>query len=100
MKTNLTTVLGLLLVTFCGVAPARTNNPPAKLNIEATPINREVRAPLSFAPVIKKAAPSVLTIYSTMTIHDRASQNPFSGDPFLSRLFADQFGQSQPRDRK
>jgi len=35
-----------------------------------------------------------------MTIHDRPSQNPFTSDPLLRRFFGEQFGGSQPRDRK
>jgi serine protease Do len=99
MKTNVTTILALLVVTFCGLARERTtNNPPARLTVEAAPINREIRAPISFSPMIKKAAPSVVTIYSTMTIRERGPQNP--ADPFLRHFFGDQLGQSTPRDRK
>jgi serine protease Do len=43
----------------------------------------------------------VVNIYSTMTIHERGSINPFSNDPFFRRFFGDEFGQqTQPRDRK
>ena len=101
MKTNLIRFCCLLALTLCALAQARTtNNPPATLNIEARPINREVRAPISFSPVIQRAAPSVVTIYSTMTIHERPTQSPFSGDPFLRRFFGDPSGPSEPRDRK
>jgi serine protease Do len=101
MKMNLTWICCILLFSWCELTQARTtNNPPAKLNVDARPINREIRAPISFSPIIQKAAPSVVTIYSTMTIHERPMQNPFSGDPLLRRFFGDQFGQSQPRDHK
>jgi serine protease Do len=88
-------------LSFClaSLASASTN-PPAKLNLDEKPINRELRAPISFAPVVKKAASSVVNIYSTMTVHERATPDPFSNDPFLRRFFGDQFGQRQPRDRK
>ena len=42
----------------------------------------------------------MVNIYSTMTIHERGSQNPFLNDPLLRRFFGDQFGQMQPRDHK
>jgi S1-C subfamily serine protease len=101
MKTNSKLIIPIFLFGCCALAPARTStNPPAKLNIDERPINREVRAPISFSPVIKKVAPSVVNIYSTMTIHERGSANPFSNDPFLRRFFGEQFGQMQPRDRK
>ena len=93
------TILLVLLGAFPSFAKT-TNNPPAKLTIEERALNRDVRAPISFAPVIKRVAPSVVTIYSTMTIHERATPNPFSEDPFLRRFFGDQFGRTQPRDRK
>jgi serine protease Do len=101
MKTISKTLILLVLFGLCGTAPARpSTNPPPKLTIEDRPLNRELRAPISFAPVAKKVAPSVVNIYSTMTIHERGSQSPFSNDPFLRRFFGDQFGEPQPRDRK
>ena len=92
----------LLLLSFCAIAAARNgNNPPAKLSIDKKPINRDVPAPISFAPVAKKVAASVVNIYSTMTIHERAMPDPFSNDPLFRRFFGDQFGgQMRPRDRK
>jgi serine protease Do len=98
---NTKTVGSLLIAAGCAIAGARgSNNPPAKLSIEGKPINREIRAPISFAPVIKKVAPSVVTIYSTMTIHDRPAQSPFSDDPLLRRFFGDPSGQAEPRNHK
>jgi hypothetical protein len=56
----------LVLMPLAGLY-AKTN-PPPKLLIQDTPLNREVRAPISFAPVIRKVEPSVVNIYSTMTV--------------------------------
>jgi serine protease Do len=98
---NLKATIGLFLVINCwciGFGRTTTNSPP-KLNIDGKTINREVRAPISFAPVIKKVSASVVNIYSTMTIRDHGSQNPFTSDPFLHR-FGDLFGRMQPRERK
>jgi len=75
-------------------------NPAPKLNIEDRPLDRELRAPISFAPVAKKVATSVVNIYSTMTIHEGSSQDPLLTDPFLRRFLGEQFGHMQPRDRK
>jgi len=47
---------------------ADTNLPAPKFNVETTPVVRESRV-TSFSPVIKKAAPSVVNIYSTRTVH-------------------------------
>jgi serine protease Do len=101
MKPNSKSIALLVLLGFTAMVSARTNtNPPARLTIEEKALNRDVRAPISFAPVIKRVAPSVVNIYSTMTIHERGSQNPFLNDPLLRRFFGDQFGSMQPRDHK
>jgi serine protease Do len=83
-----------------GQAKSSTNSPP-KLAIQSASINRDVRAPISFAPVVRKIAPSVVNIYSTMTVHERALPNPFLNDPLLRRFFGEEFGRQQrPRDHK
>jgi len=105
--------LALWLVLLQGVSERETcaapksaanppsTNPPAKLKIEETPLNRDIKAPISFAPVAKKVGPGVVNIFSTMTIRERPSPNPFSSDPFFRRFFGDEFGpQAQPRNRK
>ena len=83
-----------------GAAPASAKaNPAPKLTIQDTPINRELKAATSVAPVVKKVAPSVVNIYSTVTIHDRP--NPLLNDPFFRRFFGDDSGgQSQPRTHR
>ena len=49
----------------------------------------------------KKAGPSVVNIYSSVTIHERGSGNPLFNDPFFRRFFGDEFGeQMRPRNRK
>jgi serine protease Do len=78
-----------------GEPPAKANHLP-KLTIEETPISRDLKAATSVAPVVKKVAPSVVNIYSTVTIRERA--NPLLSDPMFRRFFGEQFGdQSQPR---
>lgn len=49
---------------------------------------------LSFAPVVKQAAPAVVNIYATVVVEAR--DNPFAGDPFFERLF-EGIGRSVPR---
>ena len=50
---------------------------------------------LSFAPVVKKAAPAVVNVY----VRHRVAQmvSPFFNDPFFGRLFGERFG--IPRER-
>jgi serine protease Do len=72
-----------------------------KITTDDTPIERDARAGTSYAPVIKRVAPSVVNIYSTRTIHERAF-NPFQGDPFFRRFFGpgrDDSGQDQHTER-
>lgn len=71
------------------------------VKVESTPVNRELRPMASFAPIVKKAAPSVVNIYSTRIIHERPRRNPFRDDPFFRQFFGDQFPQDdQARSRK
>jgi serine protease Do len=94
---SLALLIALHPARLAGVEPsAAKGNPPPKLVIQDTPINRELKAATSVAPVVKRVAPSVVNIYSTVTIHERA--NPLLGDPFWRRFFGDQSGgQNQPQ---
>ena len=49
----------------------------------------------SFAPVVKKAAPTVVNVYVRHQVEHMVS--PFVDDPFFSRLFGERFG--IPRER-
>ncbi|MFN3955692.1 MAG: trypsin-like peptidase domain-containing protein [Pararhodobacter sp.] len=49
---------------------------------------------LSFAPVVREAAPAVVSIYARRVVEARA--NPFFDDPLFGQLFGD-FGRSVPR---
>jgi|ERR1051326_4710025 serine protease Do len=95
----ITSVLSIVLLAQCGRVWAA--NPPPKVTVEDAPLSREVKARTSFAPVIKKVAPTVVNISSSMTIHEKASRNPLLEDPFFRRFFGDEsMDQTQPRDRK
>src|SRR5947208_13577093 len=91
LLTALTTLLPLPLPS--APASAKTN-PPPKLDVQEAPITRDVKARTSFAPIVKKVAPSVVNIYSTMITRDRTSVpgmlNPFSDDPIFRRFFGEE----------
>ena len=56
----------------------------------------DTQVKLSFAPVVKAVAPSVVNVYATRIEQQQAS--PFANDPFFSRFFGgDQF-RSRPRE--
>jgi serine protease Do len=60
------------------------------INVETTPVNRDAGSAASFAPIVKKAAPSVVNIYTTRIIHVQARRNPFANDPYFRQFFGDQ----------
>ena len=75
--------------------------PKPEIKVEPTPLNRTARPGVSFAPVIKQAAPCVVYIYSTRIVHVRPYRNPFFNDPFFRQFFGDQSPQeNQPRTRR
>ncbi len=53
---------------------------------------------LSFAPLVKRAAPAVVNIYTKRVVRDRPV-SPFFDDPFFRRFFGDRFSFGRPRER-
>jgi len=68
------------------------------IKIDTTTLERSPQLGTSFAPVVKKAAPSVVNIYSTHIVHLRPFRNPFSDDPLFRQFFGDQFGPNDNRE--
>src|SRR4051812_1933058 len=60
-----------------------------KFRVENTPVSRDGRGETSYAPIVKKAAPSVVNIYSTRTIRARRTDVPFLDDPMFRQFFGD-----------
>lgn len=81
-------------------AAASGKNPPADVKVDTNPLPRELKA-TSFAPVVKRVAPSVVTISTSKTLRQSQRMNPFLNDPFWRRFFGDSFSeQQQPRVRR
>ena len=72
---------------LCGPGLAQSENTP-RVPETAAEIS------LSFAPLVKEAAPAVVNIYARRVVQSRRS--PFEGDPFFGGLFRD-FGAPRPR---
>ncbi|TXH38380.1 MAG: DegQ family serine endoprotease [Rhodospirillaceae bacterium] len=53
---------------------------------------------LSFAPVVKRVAPSVVNIYTRKVVQEQLS-SPFFNDPFFRQFFGDQSQFGRPRER-
>jgi len=69
------------------VAQAKETAPD--IRVESTPVNRDAPG-MSYAPVVKKVAPSVVNIYSTRFIHEHRRRSPFANDPFFQQFFGGQ----------
>jgi len=102
--------VGLSLSAFTGVVVlttlhftcwARENAP--QIHVESTPINRDARFGTSFAPIVKKVAPSVVNIFSTRFVKEQPRRNPFFNDPLFRQFFGDQLpddGDNREHTRK
>ncbi|MBM3570221.1 MAG: Do family serine endopeptidase, partial [Alphaproteobacteria bacterium] len=54
----------------------------------------------SFAPLVKRAAPTVVNIYTKRVVESRGIRSPFADDPFFRRFFGEEFlGSPLPRRR-
>ncbi|WP_374656600.1 Do family serine endopeptidase [Dongia sp.] len=53
---------------------------------------------LTFAPLVKAAAPAVVNIYTRTVVKERQS-SPFFDDPFFRQFFGDQFKSGEPKER-
>jgi len=81
-----------LLAALSPAAGAKEGTGPPKVNVSDRDIDRSVRG-ASYASVIKRVTPSVVTIYSTRTVKVQPFWGPFLEDPMFRRFFGDQFGQ-------
>ena len=74
-----------------GKAPAEKTvsdekRPPLKINVDRKSINRDAPDRVSYAPIIKRTAASVVYVYSTKTVRGQ-DLTPFFNDPMLRRFF-------------
>jgi serine protease Do len=67
-------------------AKSDDNRPPLKINVDRKPINRDAADRVSYAPIIKRTAGSVVYVYSTKTVRGQ-DLSPFFNDPMLRRFF-------------
>jgi serine protease Do len=92
-------LIGFASQAWYAAADTLKTNPLPKLTIQRNAIDRNVKLGTSMAPVIKRVAPSVVNIYSTVTIRERA--NPLWSDPLFRRFFGeDSEGDGRPRTRR
>ena len=60
------------------------------------PVSR-AQVQLSFAPLVKAVAPSVVNVYAAR--RQTTQRSPFAGDPFFERFFGRGFGRQQQRNQ-
>src|SRR3954463_560901 len=80
----------LLLAGELFVLAAHAATPP-KINIDDTPLPRDNRPAMTFAPVIKKISPSVVNIYTSKTLRI---------DPSLRQYLRELYGFGVPTERR
>ncbi|MGE0053938.1 MAG: Do family serine endopeptidase [Hyphomicrobium sp.] len=71
---------------------ALTNSANAQQRV-APPTREAVQ--MSFAPIVRKAAPAVVNVYVRSRV--QTFNSPFSDDPWFRRFFGDQFGEPSER---
>ena len=75
----------LVFVAVQFTSVGRETNSLPQIKIDDTPIEREAHGVTSYASVVKHVAPSVVNIYSTLTVHQR--ENSVLNDPLFHRFF-------------
>ena len=98
----LTGLTGVLVLTAVFHYSLRAKDAGPVIKVEDTPVSRALGPVASFAPLVKRAAPSVVNIYSSRTVHDQPTRNPFHNDPFFRQFFGggDDSPDDQSRSRK
>jgi serine protease Do len=100
-------IRGLLLAGVLAIAGVgsflvwaqKTEHPSMQLQTDGAAINRDDALRVSYSPIVKKTAPSVVYVFSTKKM--RVPQMPFFNDPVWQRFFGvpDQGGGGQlPRE--
>ena len=91
-------VAAVWLAVGCGGSLGALAAAEPKIQLDSTPLSRDGKTLNSFAPVIRKVAPSVVTIYTTTIIKDDLRRFPMFEDPMWRRFFGFE-GENNPRSR-
>ena len=74
-------------------------NAPGGANTNSTTGNPAVIPVASYADVVSKVAPAVITVHSQMRVR-QSQQYPFQNDPFFREFFGDRGPQQPPVERQ
>jgi Do/DeqQ family serine protease len=97
------TLAGVLALGGCGNEDHSGRGSPAPVVVERSDLVRSpgttAMTPTSYAPIIEKVAPSVVSVYSTKSIRGRVL-NPLLESPLLRRFFGPDEGDGEGRARQ
>ena len=80
------------------VGKETAKGPPVHLSVSDKPMVRDGKLTSSFAPVVKRVAPSVVNVFtSTKAKQISQSRSPRAEDEFFRRFFGDDLDRSLPR---
>jgi len=88
-------MIGLVGTAFTGKTGAKDapKTQAVRLVVDNKPVSREGQAPLSFAPVVKKVAPSVVKVFTTVkATRSGPAEAPDADNPLFRRFFGDEPG--------
>ena len=71
---------------LAGLRPVAVGLSPPQLKVDQSQLPRSTGAITSFAPVVDKVAPSMVTVYATRDAKQQPN-NPAAGNPMLRRFF-------------
>jgi serine protease Do len=96
MKLKLLNLKSAAVALCLAALPLGAQNKSPQFELSNEPVDREARLSASFSPIIKRAAPSVVNIYSTRKSRAQGWLHPFLEDPTIRRFFGDPDGGSAP----
>jgi len=94
MKTSILSLFLVLVFVMSGLPPMTS----AAKSTKQLPENRQ-QIQLSFAPLVKQAAPAVVNVYTKQKVKKQV-RSPLFDDPFFKQFFGDRFGFRSPKQRQ
>ncbi|MDA1100264.1 MAG: Do family serine endopeptidase [Proteobacteria bacterium] len=91
---NIAALMGFLISLLAATIAA-----PAPGKGAATVPATQAQVQLSFAPLVKQAAPAVVNIY-TQRVVEQVARSPLFDDPFFRRFFGERFGAGSGRPQR
>lgn len=97
------TVLGVIGTQFIPLHAQQSKRTPPQVIVDDTAVQRDGKFTTSFAPVVKKVAPSVVSIFASRTLKQSEAQqqmrrmHPFFNDPAFREFFGEPGQRSRPQ---